>query len=199
VAYVRRTDRLSAARSDLLFVLAAAVAGVVLAFPTAWLWLLVADPPTGELTKSGVILGELQLNQQSGVTLWFLAIGFLVGLPTGAAVGWLGRRRGLAVVVAVVALSAVATGLTAFLGIHVFGPDQQAEAAAASPGDSITSRVTVGADPAYLGWPIGALSGTCLALLGWSRLDKRVPPPLLAAEGSAPPAARSTNARRPVN
>jgi hypothetical protein len=149
------------------FVAASAVAGVVVAFPAAWLWSRVADPPAGELTRSGLFLGEVQLNQQSEVTLWFLAVGFVVGLLAGLTVGWLGRRAGVVAVVGVVVLCAVAAALTALLGIKVFGPDQKAEAASASLGDEVTSKLTIGTDVAYLGWPIGGVTGTCLVILWW--------------------------------
>ncbi|MDX6367088.1 MAG: hypothetical protein QOK30_2164, partial [Nocardioidaceae bacterium] len=46
-----------------------------------------------------------------------------------------------------------------------FGPDEKAEAATASVGDLVTSRLTLGTDLAYLGWPIGGLAGACLALV----------------------------------
>jgi MFS family permease len=159
------TGRPARLRSDLMFVAAAALAGVVLAFPAAEIWLHVADPPAGQLTKSGVALGEVQLNQQSGVTLWFIVVGAVAGLLAGSVVGWLGRRRGVVAIVAVVVLCAVGAWLSALLGIHVLGPDEKAEATAASIGDLVSSRLTVGTNVAYLGWPIGGLFGACAALL----------------------------------
>lgn len=167
MAYPERPGRSSTAGHDVVFVAVSALAGVGVAFPAAWIWLQLADPPTGQLTKTGITLGEVQLNQRSEVTLWFLAVGFVAGLVAGIVVGWLGRRRGIVAVVAVVVLSAVGAALTAFLGIHLFGPDEKAEAAAASVGDSITSRLTVDTDLAYLGWPIGGVVGACLAILCW--------------------------------
>jgi uncharacterized membrane protein YeaQ/YmgE (transglycosylase-associated protein family) len=152
-------------RSGALFVVYAALAGVVVAFPAAWVWGQVAHPPAGELTKTGLVLGEVQLNQQSGVTLWFLVVGAVAGFLAGLLVGWLGRRRGVVVVVAVVVLCVVGAWLSGYLGIHVFGPDEKAEAATASVGDLVTSRLTLGTDLAYLGWPIGGLAGACLALV----------------------------------
>jgi ABC-type uncharacterized transport system permease subunit len=165
VAYPSQAGPAPVVRSGALFVVCAALAGVVVAFPAGWAWAHVADPPAGELTKTGVVLGELQLNQQSEVTLWFLVVGAVAGFLAGLVVGWLGRRRGVEVVVAVVALCLVGAWLSAYLGIHVFGPDEKAEALTASVGDLVTSRLTLGTDLAYLGWPIGGVAGACLALL----------------------------------
>jgi hypothetical protein len=165
VAYPSQAGPAPMVRSGALFVAYAALAGVVLAFPAAWVWGQVADPPAGELTKTGVVLGEVQLDQQSGVTLWFLVVGAVAGFLAGLVVGWLGRRRGVVVVVAVLMLCVVGAVLSGHLGIHVFGPDEKAEAAAASVGDLVTSRLTLGTDLAYLGWPIGGLAGACLALV----------------------------------
>jgi MFS family permease len=165
VAYPSQAGPAPMVRSGALFLAYAALAGVLFAFPAAWVWAQVADPPAGELTKTGVILGEVQLNQQSEVTLWFLVVGAVAGFLAGLVVGWLGRRRGVVVVVAVLMLCAVAAVLSGYLGIHVFGPDEKAEAAAASVGDLVTSRLALGTDLAYLGWPIGGLAGACLALV----------------------------------
>jgi hypothetical protein len=164
-AQTGRSSRSSRLRRDGLLVVVAALAGAILAFPAAEVWLHLADPPAGELTRSGVALGEVQLNQQSGVTLWFLVVGAVAGLLAGLVVGWLGRRRGMVAVVAVVVLCAVGAWLSAYLGIHVFGPDEKAEAADASIGDLVVSELSVGTFLAYLGWPIGGLLGACAALL----------------------------------
>jgi hypothetical protein len=158
-------------RSAAVFVVGCALAGAVLAVPAAWVWLKVANPPAGALTtegtRQGISLGEIQLNQQAGVTLWFFVVGLAIGLLAGLVVAWLGRRLGVLTVWAVLALCAVAAALTAFLGISVFGPNEKAEASAASVGDQITSKLTIGTDLVYLGWPIGGLVGGCLAIVFW--------------------------------
>jgi hypothetical protein len=171
VAKPERSGARSTLRNDAVFLGVCAVVGAMLAFPAAWVWLKVADPPTGELTKQGttlgISLGEVQLNQQSGVTLWFLVVGLGIGLLAGLVVGWLGRRLGVLTVWGVLVLCVIAAGLTAFLGISVFGPDEVAEKKSASIGDQITSKLTIGSDLVYLGWPIGGLVGSCLAMVFW--------------------------------
>jgi hypothetical protein len=149
------------------FVAAAVVAGGVLAVPAALVWRAISDPPKALVTKQGAYLGEVQLNQQAEVTLWFLAVGFVFGLVAGLGVGWRGQRRGAVTVLAVVAMSAVATALTAYLGISVFGSDATSEAAGAAVGSLITSNLSIGSWLAYLGWPIGGLVGVCAAILRW--------------------------------
>ena len=64
---------------------------------------------------------------------------------------------------AAVSAGAVASGLAAWSGIHVFGPDLAAQLADARPGDQVQTALTVTSDIAYLGWPIGALLGLIVA------------------------------------
>ncbi len=157
----------SSAADAFRFVAASMLAGAVLAVPAARVWVEVANPPTAPLTDQGVFLGDLQLNQQSEITLWFLVVGTGFGLLAGLVMGWPGQRRGVVTVVAVVALCAVASGLTAYLGISVFGPDATAQAAGAAVGASITTDLSVGSPLVFLGWPIGGLVGACLGIYMW--------------------------------
>ena len=100
------------------------LAGVVLGVVGGYLWSVIADPPVGILTDRGVFLtDELAYNQQVVVTLWFLVLGAGLGLIGGFVLGLRGRRHGVAVVVAVLVLTAIAAAVSAYLGIHVFGPD----------------------------------------------------------------------------
>ena len=171
MAKPERSGARSSLRKDAVFVGVCVLVGVVLSFPAAWVWLQLANPPSGVLTKQGtkhgIALGEVQLNQQAGVTLWFLVVGLGIGLLAGLVVGALGRQRGVTTVWGILALCVIAAGLTALLGISVFGPDEVAEAKSAAVGDQITSRLLIGTDLAYLGWPIGGLVGSCLAIVFW--------------------------------
>jgi hypothetical protein len=151
----------------IVFVVASALLGAVLSVPAALVWNKIADPPQAPLTKQGAFLGEVGLNQQAEVTLWFLVVGLAFGLVAGLVVGWFGQRRGSVTVVAVVVLCAVATALTAYLGISVFGPDAKAQAAHAAIGSLITSNLSIGSKLVYLGWPIGGMVGACVAIFMW--------------------------------
>jgi hypothetical protein len=151
---------------------ACVLVGAVLAPFAAWAWVRLADPPTVRLASNrGLYLGEQALNQQSGVTVWFLLVGAGFGAVAGLAVGRFGQRFGWPVVVAVLVLCAVGSLGTRYLGVHAFGADPRAAAAHAAVGTRI--RLGVGLDTwvAYLGWPIGGIVGALGAIAGWSRAE----------------------------
>jgi hypothetical protein len=125
-------------------------------------------------SDGGLFLGEQALNQQAGITLWFLVVGAGFGLVAGAAVGWFGRRFGWVVIPAVLLLGVVGALATRYLGIHVFGPDPAAESRHASTGTPIQVAMQVDTWVACLGWPIGALVGALLAILAWDRGDQEL-------------------------
>lgn len=161
------------------------LAGAVLAFPAAWLWVRLSDPPAVPLgSDGGLLLGEQTLDQLAGATLWFFVIGLAFGVAAGIAVGWFGRSSGWIVVVAIVLLSGIGALLSHYLGVHVFGPDQRAEAAAAAPGDLVTLTIQTGTRIAYLGWPIGGLAGVIAAISCWRPEEEPQPSvPMFAASG----------------
>jgi hypothetical protein len=135
-----------------------------------WLWVVLSDPPQVPLARGGgIFLGEEALDQQSGVTMWFIVLGAGFGALAGLVVGWIGQRFGWLSVAAVLLLCGVATVVSATLGIHVFGPDLRSEAAGASVGDLIRVDMSLGSWVAYLGWPLGGLVGVLAAIAGWSR------------------------------
>ncbi len=153
-----------------MFVAIAALAGVILGVLGGWLWSVVADPPVGVLTDKGVFLTEERAyDQQVVMTLWFLVVGVGLGLLCGLAVGLLGRKHGVTTVVAVLVMTAIASGLSAWLGIEVFGPDPQAQVASSAVGDPITAALEIATKVAYLGWPIGGLLGLLVGVSTWTR------------------------------
>jgi len=153
-----------------LFVLIAALAGALLGIIGGYLWSVIADPPVGVLTERGVFLtSELAYNDAVVMSLWFLMIGFCLGLLAGVGLGLVGRRHGVAVVVAVLVLCGIACGLSAWLGVELFGPDPQAQVADSSVGDPITVALDITTKIAYLGWPIGGLVGVLVAVSTWTR------------------------------
>jgi hypothetical protein len=151
-----------------VFALASMLGGVVAGFVGGAVWAALADPPTAVVTRDGVFfVSEIAYDHRVAVTLWFLVAGVLGGLVAGVVVGWLGRKHGPAAVVAAVLMSAVASALSAWSGIHVFGPNADDALAAASPGDQVTTALSITSDVAYLGWPIGALIGVLLITAVW--------------------------------
>jgi hypothetical protein len=144
--------------------------GALLSLLVGWLWVVLSNPPTVPLARGGgLFLGEQALDQQSGVTLWFLVLGAGFGAAAGLAVGWWGQRFGWLTVVGVLLLCGVATVLSRYLGVHLFGSDPRSESANASVGDPIRLDVSLDTWVAYLGWPLGGLAGALAAIFGWSR------------------------------
>jgi hypothetical protein len=143
--------------------LTAAAAGV----PGALLWTKLASPPAGVLTSTGVVFGETQLNQDVEVTMWFLATGVAVSFVVGLLSALRGSRYGVPVVLVVVVACCVGSLVSYWLGVHVFGPDTKAELASAKVGQHITAPLSVGTRIAFLGWPVGGLVGTLVAIWWW--------------------------------
>ena len=149
-----------------------ALVGAALAPAAGWVWVSVANPPTVPLASNGgLYLGEQALNQQVGVTLWFLVVGAGFGAVAGLVVGWFGQRFGWRTVFAVLVLCVIGSVGSRYLGVHVFGPDQRAEATGATVGTPVQLSVQLDTWVAYLGWPIGGLLGVLGAIAGWSRSE----------------------------
>ena len=159
----------SSAAARVVFVLVCAAIGAVLAVPAAWLWTVVADAPKGVVFEGQVFYDEVQLNVQSEVTLWFIVVGVVLGILAGLAVGLRGERHGVVTVVAVLALCAVASLVTGWLGVHVFGPDEAAQVAEVEEGGEISGAFSVDTWVAYLGWPVGGMIGALAAIAGWPK------------------------------
>jgi predicted lipid-binding transport protein (Tim44 family) len=161
---INRDDEQSSAADQIVFAVSSMLGGVAAGFAGGAVWAAVADPPMAVVTRQGVFLAsEVGYDHRAVETLWFLVVGLVGGLLAGALIGLIGRRHGAVTVVAVVLMGAVATGLAAWSGIHVFGPDLGSQLANASPGDQVRTTLTVTSDVAYLGWSIGALIGLLAA------------------------------------
>ncbi len=166
-------------QAKIVLVAVCAVAGAVLAIAAAWIWVAVADPPSAQLTAEGVFFGVAELDQESGVTFWFMVVTLAFGVVSGLVVAWRGYRFGVVTVVAVLVLSVIASVLTYWVGHLVFGADVQAQLETAEVGDTITSEVTLGTKVAYLAWPVGGLIGVLAAVFAWPKHQNRpeVAPP----------------------
>ncbi len=161
---------------SLVFVVGCIAAGAVVAFPAAALWVWLADPPAIKVTEAGAFFGEAELNSQVEVTLWFLAIGVLLGLVCGLVVGAVGNRHGAVTVLAVLVLCAVASGISAYVGTAVWGPSGPSKSDRPLPGDLFESKLQIGSKIAYLGWPIGGLVGAVAAITRWPRIENSPTP-----------------------
>lgn len=160
-----RADRLPLAR----YVASTAAVGVVLGLVGGAAWAAVASAPAALRTSTGLVLGETQLDQQVGVTMWFLVTGVVVGVLVGCVVCWKGSPYGVLAVAAALVAAALACFVSYWSGVHLFGPGS----ADASAGSSGTRRVVVSlsvdTDAAYLGWPVGSLLGAVAAISAWPR------------------------------
>lgn len=157
-------------RARAVLVVVGAVAGAVLAVPAGWLWVQLADPPSGMLDSSRqVLFGEIEADQVVGATWWFLVVGMAFGVVTGVALSWRGYRHGIATVIAVLALSTTGSFVSYVVGHEVFGADVAQQLAAAETGDRITADVRLTSDIAYLGWPMGGLLGVLVGVVSWPK------------------------------
>jgi hypothetical protein len=142
---------------------------VVLGLVGGFVWAQVASPPAALRTSTGLVLGETQLDQQVGVTMWFLLTGAALGILLGYAVCWKGSTYGVLVVAATVAAAALACLVSYWSGVHLFGPDPPGASTGRSEVTRVVVTLSVGTDAAYLGWPIGALVGAIAAISAWPR------------------------------
>jgi peptidoglycan/LPS O-acetylase OafA/YrhL len=151
----------------------------LLGLPAGWLWNFLADSPEGVVFDGVPYFDETQLNIKSEMTLWYLAVGVVLGVVAGLVVALRGYRHGVTTVAAVLVLGAAAAAVTALTGIHLFGPDEGAQVAAVEEGGEISAGLAIDSWVAYLGWPAGALIGALAAVAGWPHdgPDRPAPPP----------------------
>ena len=162
-------------------------AGLVLAFPAAWVWILLADPPSAKLTATGLEFGETSFDQVTSITLWFVVIGLVFGVAMGLVASFFGRRHGLVAVLAILVMSWVAASMTFWFGIHVFGPDHPIDFVALfdgstkertrmladfEQGDLLVSTVHLTSPIGLVAWPMGAMLGTLAGVSLWPRSHK---------------------------
>jgi hypothetical protein len=160
--------------SAITYALGCLLTGAAAGVPAGWLWTHLASPANGTVTSSGVVLGETALNQEVGVTMWFLTTGVAVGLLVGVGFAWRSSRYGVTAVVAVVIACGLGSLVSYWTGVHLFGPDAKTELASARVGQHIALPVSVGTKIAFLGWPVGGLLGVLVAISRWPRTSHRL-------------------------
>lgn len=140
------------------FLVAAAIAGA--------LWPQVVDPVVVERSDMGLLTGEVELADRFDSVGWYSLLGGGLGLLLGAVL--MARRQGdeLVTLLSVLVGSCLAAWLSARLGTW-WGPGDPNEVLAdAAVGATAEAQVVLGADVAYLTWPISALVGCLLVLFG---------------------------------
>jgi hypothetical protein len=160
---------------------AVVVIGVLLLVGVACgiVWSLVVTPAEFTKVANGGAMDEDQLSRQFGTDAWYVVIAVVAGLVAGACLTWWRSRDAVltsGLLLAGSVLAAVAMALTG----HLLGPgDPKATLAAAKLGVRVPESLDVGTRPlwpltdylretvtVYLAWPIGALAGALLVLLG---------------------------------
>jgi hypothetical protein len=151
-----------------LFLVAGVLGGV--------LWSRVVEPAQFTKLANGGSMGEDQLARQFGSDGWFVVIGAGAGLLLGLLLSlWRSRDPVLTTVLLVVG-GGLAAVVAATVG-HLLGPGSTSQAlAAAKLGGKVAERLDVGTGshsglgwetlPFYLSWPVGALLGAVVVLLG---------------------------------
>jgi hypothetical protein len=165
-----------AVRRDALIVL---LSFLVLGVLCGVLWSLVVTPAEFTKLAQGGAMGEQELAKRFGADGWFVTIGAASSLLVGLALCRWRSRDPLLTSVLVVIGSLVAAVVTAAVG-HLLGPgDAQAALDAAQVGAKVPEQLDVGVVPLrpltdylrgtvtlYAAWPIGALAGALVVLLG---------------------------------
>jgi hypothetical protein len=147
----------------LAFLLAAVVVGV--------LWPHLVDPVQVVRDKAGLLTDETALGQRFDTVGWYSLLAGGFGLVLGAALTAWRRTDEVVTLVAVVAGACLAAWLSAKIGTWLGPADPKQVLAAAKIGATAPDRVVLGAEVAYLVWPISALIGAGAVL--WSRPGRR--------------------------
>lgn len=146
------------------------------------LWSVVVSPAEFTRLADGAAMGEDQVSRQFAADGWYVLIATVAGLLAGLVLTWRLTADALVTAVALVVGSLLAAVVMAVVG-HVLGPGDPGKVlAAAKVGTLVPERLAVGPQPllplhtylsdvggaalVYLGWPVGALLGSLLVLLG---------------------------------
>lgn len=147
--------------ADAIIVLAAFAAAAVLA---GALWPQLVDPVVIERAEQGLLTPEVELADRFDNVGWYSLLGGGLGLLLGAVL--MARRQADEVVtlLSVLVGACLAAWFSARLGTWLGPADPGATLTEAPVGATAEARVVLGADVAYLVWPISALVG-CIAVL----------------------------------
>ena len=143
------------------------------------LWSALVTPADYTKLANGASMGDDQLGRQFGADGWYVVIAALTALVAGAVLARWRSRDLLATSAALVVGSVLAAVAMALTG-HLLGPgDPEAALASAKVGALVPERLDVGVRPltpfadyvtgsvsVYLTWPVGALTGVLLVLVG---------------------------------
>ncbi len=138
------------------------------------LWPHLVTPVEVTKTDQGISTGEVDLSLRFDNDAWFAILGGLAGLVLGAALTVWRHTREMVTLLALVAGSFAAVWLMARVG-HAVGPADPVSVLRNSPtGTTAPDMISVTSTGAYYMWPIGAVLGAFVVLVGFpGRSDSR--------------------------
>lgn len=143
----------------LLSFLVAAVAG-------AFVWSRVVDLPRVTRVQGGTSLDEEQLGKLVGIDGWYAVIAVVLAMVLGVVVMRRSRIDPVATVLVLAAGGALAGWVMLRAG-EAFGPDNpSATITSLAVGRSLPVQLTPHAQAVQFAWPLAALAGALLVLLG---------------------------------
>lgn len=146
-----------------LVVAAFAVVGVAAGFVWERLW----TPATGVVVDhQWRPTDALALQQEFSGTGWYVVVGTVAGLLLGLVATLLVDRVPLLTLLAVVAGSSLAAWLMLRVGVALGPADPQSLAASADDGTRLPAQLAVSGRSPYAAFPVGALVGLVIVLLG---------------------------------
>jgi hypothetical protein len=144
-----------------LFCCVGVLAGVV----WQWLW---TPAMGGVLDHKWAPADAIALSEQFSSTGWYVVVGTVAGLVTGALVALFLDRAPLLTLAAVVVGSALGAYLMYVVGTALGPADPATLAKTAADGTMIPEQLKVSGKSPFIALPVGALIGVALAFLGTS-------------------------------
>ncbi|MEP9365536.1 hypothetical protein ABLE68_21390 [Nocardioides sp. CN2-186] len=141
------------------------VVGVLAGVVWQWLW---TPAMGGVLDHKWAPADAIALSEQFSSTGWYVVVGAVAGLVTGAVVALFLDRAPLLTLAAVLVGSALAAWLMYLVGTALGPADPTVLAKTAADGAMIPEQLTVPGKSPYIAIPVGALIGVALVFLGTS-------------------------------
>lgn len=128
-------------------------------------WEAVWRPPLAVVVEGRTVLAGAEAERAFDATGWFLIVGGAGGLLAGVLTGALVRVRQLLTLVVLLAGSALAGVVMAAVGAALGPPDPARIASRSQDLTRLPMALEVSSLPAYLVFPIGAVTGLLLVLV----------------------------------
>lgn len=139
----------------------------------AVVWEAVAPLAEYTRTADNGTMGEEELARQFGATGWYLVIGAVVGVVSGAVLLVWRRRSPVLMVLMVAAGGALAAWLMIRFGLLLGPADPNEVLPTVDVGETVPRQLEIEGSGAFFAWPIGALAGAMGALLFFESRDER--------------------------